>query len=57
MRAIDEKMASFVYTYKTENLRQVLDKHVSMILNKGGYILWLSWKEKNPVNKGSEEVF
>ena len=57
MHAIDEKMASFVYTYKTENLRQVLDKHVSMILNKGGYILWLSWKEKNPVNKGSEEVF
>lgn len=41
MSAIDEKMASFVYTYKTENLRHVLDKHVSMILNKENLHTWI----------------
>jgi len=46
MCAIDEKMASFVYTYKTENLRQVLDKHVSMILNKENLHTWIDTAAK-----------
>jgi len=46
MSAINEKMAAFVDTYKTENLRHVLDKHVSMILNADNLHTWLDISEK-----------
>ena len=57
MCAINEKMAAFVDTYKTENLRHVLDKHVSMILNADNLHTWLDIAAKLELKNTALAIF
>ena len=46
MSAIDKKLALFVDEYRVENLRNVLDKHVSMILDADNVHEWIDLATK-----------